>query len=216
MKFHEVTCEKYSGRRDKWEIHRPFAASSRRANRPLVASPLIDFLQLSLVSRHTRRTVTWECVFFLFYFIFLFSDKIFVINGLDEERARRSSERLFCPDKYFAVFDNARKYAAKKRETVFFPPRILPSRLLITIRSRRARNLADGHFYRLPVLFAKISTKFYRRIDSHQANIRSLHRGIVVSFSHRGDLKIVARQELTCPSISCSIVSPSLKARCWC
>jgi len=211
MKFHEVTCEKYSGRRDKWEIHRPFAASSRRANRPLVASPLIDFLQLSLVSRHTRRTVTWECVF-LFYFIFLFSDKIFVINGLDEERARRSSERLFRPDKYPAVFWQRSKICHEKRETVFSPASFhFAAFNCHPVSSRVTSQTAISTF---TVLFAKISTKFYQRIDSHQANIRSLHRGIVVSFSHRGDLKIVARQELTCPSISCSIVSPSLKARC--
>lgn len=151
---------------EKCTCRRPFAESSRRANRPfatsgdnLSASSLIDFLQLS--RSHRTRGAPLPGNVFLFI-LFLFSDKIFVINGLDEERARslpgeRASDRFHPPPSHpkntppvFTTFENT---PPDKRLFFFLSP--VPAIAAPNYHPVSSRNFADGHFY-IRALFASL------------------------------------------------------------
>jgi len=129
-----------------------------------------------------------------FFILFQFSDKIFVNNGLDKKHVCCLNERLFRPKKYPAVFDDVRKYATKRD---YYPP----SRLLII--SLLSRNLADDNFY-VRALFATLKFQLgsINELTAAERRTYDLHRGLVILFPHRGDLKIIAS---SCLSISYSL-----------
>lgn len=101
--------------------HRPFAVSSRRIADNFCRRVTANWFSsiIARIAAHAAHRYLGMC-FPLFYFIFLFSDKIFSNQrGLDEERAHRLSERLFRPDKNPAVFDDARKYEPRKNAKLY-------------------------------------------------------------------------------------------------
>lgn len=139
---------------------------------------------------YTRRTTTWgkgggEYFSPLYYFSFLL--KIFAINGLNEERARCLNRQSVSPRKnilpFFKTFENT------PRNATIFPYPL--SRLLI-ISPVLSRNLADDNFY-VRVLFAtlKFQLDSTNELTAAERRTYDLHRGLVVLFPHRGDLKIL-------------------------
>jgi len=163
------------------------------------------FLSTIVRERYTRRTTTWGgrgggVVFF--FILFQFSDKIFVINGLDEKHVRLN-ERLFRSEKSCRFW----RCSKIRHET-----RSLSSIAAFNYITRSCR-VTSQTTISIRALFATLKFQLgsINELTAAERRTYDLHRGLVILFPHRGDLKIIASP---CLSISYSLIPSSLKARC--